>query len=94
MQPRSIGRGSNALPLEWCESQGMRVQGQVDHGSELREYRRHRRKVNESELVKEPHLKVTYVEGGEDATMTNYSDLYRHRLAHEKFKINHNHLII
>ncbi|GFY25953.1 hypothetical protein TNCV_1917031 [Trichonephila clavipes] len=29
----------------------------------MREYRRHRRNVNESELVKEPHHKVPYVEG-------------------------------
>ncbi|GFW17792.1 hypothetical protein TNCV_1133921 [Trichonephila clavipes] len=49
--------------------------------------------VVESELVQEPQHQVPYVEGSEDATLSTYSDFYRHRFAHEKFKINHKPLI-
>ncbi|GFY77990.1 hypothetical protein TNIN_67361 [Trichonephila inaurata madagascariensis] len=54
----------------------------------MREYRHRRRNVVESELVQEPQHQVPYVEGSDDATPSNYSDFYRHRLAHEEFKIN------
>ncbi|GFR06371.1 uncharacterized protein TNCT_222381 [Trichonephila clavata] len=53
----------------------------------VREYRRRRINVVESELVQEPQHQLLYVEGNEDATLSNYSDFYRHRLAHEEFKI-------
>ncbi|GFQ71691.1 uncharacterized protein TNCT_516581 [Trichonephila clavata] len=53
----------------------------------MREYRRLRIHVVESELVQEPQHQVPYAEGSEDATLSNYSDFYRHRLAHEEFKI-------
>ncbi|GFV41804.1 uncharacterized protein TNCV_3629551 [Trichonephila clavipes] len=43
----------------------------------MREYRRRRRNV-ESERVQEPQHQVPYVEGSEDATLSNYSDFYRH----------------
>ncbi|GFV41962.1 uncharacterized protein TNCV_3229141 [Trichonephila clavipes] len=59
----------------------------------MREYRCRRRNAIESGLVQEPQHQVTCVEGSEDATLSNYSDFYRHRLAHEEFKINHKPLI-
>ncbi|GFV36915.1 uncharacterized protein TNCV_4767131 [Trichonephila clavipes] len=59
----------------------------------MREYRRRRRNVVQSELVQEPQHQVPYVEGREDATQSNYSDFYRHRLAYEGLKINHKPLI-
>ncbi|GFY40099.1 uncharacterized protein TNIN_237451 [Trichonephila inaurata madagascariensis] len=58
-----------------------------------REYRRPRRNDVESELVQEPQYQVPYVEGSEDATLSNYSDFYRHRLAHEELKSSHKLLV-
>ncbi|GFY66935.1 uncharacterized protein TNIN_193591 [Trichonephila inaurata madagascariensis] len=54
----------------------------------MREHRRRRRNAVESELVQEPQHQVPYVEGSENATLSSYSDFYRHRLAREEFKIN------
>ncbi|GFQ94417.1 uncharacterized protein TNCT_239581 [Trichonephila clavata] len=51
----------------------------------MREYKRRRINVVESELVQEPQHQLPYVEGNEDAPLSNYSDFYRHRL--EEFKI-------
>ncbi|GFR14099.1 uncharacterized protein TNCT_719461 [Trichonephila clavata] len=53
----------------------------------MREYRRSRINVVVSELVQEPQHQLPYVEINKDATLSNYSDFYRHRLAHEEFKI-------
>ncbi|GFQ80022.1 uncharacterized protein TNCT_213771 [Trichonephila clavata] len=53
----------------------------------MREYKRRRINVVESELVQEPQHQLPYVEENEDATLSNYSDFYRHRLAHEEFQI-------
>ncbi|GFT86955.1 hypothetical protein TNCV_301961 [Trichonephila clavipes] len=52
-----------------------------------------RKNVVESELVQEPQHQVPYVEGSEEATLSNYSDFYLHRLAHEELQINHKSLI-
>ncbi|GFY50806.1 uncharacterized protein TNIN_259471, partial [Trichonephila inaurata madagascariensis] len=57
-----------------------------------REYGRRRRNVVESELVQEPQHQIPYVEQSEDASLSNYMDFYRHRLAQEEFKINHKRL--
>ncbi|GFX43867.1 uncharacterized protein TNCV_4111461 [Trichonephila clavipes] len=53
----------------------------------MREYRRRRKNVVESELFQESKHQVQYVEESKDATVLNYSDFYRHRLGHEEFKI-------
>ncbi|GFS87437.1 uncharacterized protein TNCV_207551 [Trichonephila clavipes] len=57
----------------------------------MRDCGRLRRNVVESELVQEPQHQVSHVEGSEDATLSNNSDFYRHRLAQEELKINHTH---
>ncbi|GFY47166.1 hypothetical protein TNIN_236141 [Trichonephila inaurata madagascariensis] len=60
---------------------------------------KHQMSVGEStDVVEEmslnpPQHQVPYVSGSEDATLSNYNDFYRHRLAHEEFKINHKFLI-
>ncbi|GFY75797.1 ATP-dependent DNA helicase [Trichonephila inaurata madagascariensis] len=56
--------------------QGINATRRKTPAERMREYRRRRRNVVESELVQESKHQVPYVEGSEDASLSNYSDLY------------------